>query len=342
MVLLLALALVLVSGLGLMAYASARVERVPVQGLTSAAGRMNILVVGSDSREGMTPEEQRELGTGSVGGKRTDTIFVLSVQGQKAAMLSFPRDLYVTRCDGTSGRINAAFTTADGPSCLVQTVRQFSGIDITHYLEISFLGFRDIVDAVGGVNIYLEQPISDASAHIDLPAGCNHLDGRDALGFVRVRKIDDDLGRISRQQYFLRQLARAAASPSTVVNPVRLFGTAGAVADALIADEDFGPVDMVRLGLGARGIAGGSLPSFTVPATPQTIGGAAVLVPNDAEASPLFASFRDGSVFVDPPQQPDEGRGQSAAIGGLQLGAIGWDGLLAQDAEPAPDPAADC
>ncbi len=341
MVLVLALVLLLVSGLGLMAYASSRIERIPVQGLTSSPGRMNILVVGSDSREGMTPEEQRELGTGSVGGKRTDTIFVLSVQGQRAAMLSFPRDLYVTRCDGSSGRINAAFTTGDGPSCLVQTIRQLSGIELTHYLEISFLGFRDIVDAVGGVNVYLEKPISDASAHIDLPAGCNHLDGRDALGFVRVRKIDDDLGRISRQQYFLQQLAKSAASPSTIANPLRLFSTAGAVADALIADEDFGPIDMVRLGLGARGIAGGSLPSYTVPATPQTIGGAAVLVPKDAEAAPLFAAFRDGSVFVNPPQQADEG--QAAAVGGLRVAALGFDALLAQESEPAqPNPAADC
>jgi LCP family protein required for cell wall assembly len=307
LVLLLVVGLVLGSGVALAAYASSRIDRVPVEGLSSAGTRMNILVVGSDSREGLTPEEQAELATGYFAGARTDTIFVLSVQGQRAAMLSFPRDLYVTRCDGSQGRINAAFVQSDGRSCLTRTVAQVSGLDITHYLEVSFLGFRDIVDAVGGVDVELEAPINDAAAGIDLPAGPQRLDGRDALGFVRVRKIDDDLGRIARQQYFLQQLGKEALSPSTVLNPLRLFRTTGAVGESLLADERFGPIDFLRLGLAGRGLAGGGLPTFTVPASPASIGGAAVLVPDDAEAAALYASFRDGSVFTAPPQEPDQG-----------------------------------
>jgi LCP family protein required for cell wall assembly len=306
LVLLLGIVLVLVGGMGLAAYASAKIERVPVEGLGSAGARMNILVVGSDSREGLTEEQQAELATGFFEGARTDTIFVLSVQGQNAAMLSFPRDLYVTRCDGSQGRINAAYVIGDGRSCLTQTVAQVSGLEITHYLEVSFLGFRDIVDAVGGVEVDLEAPINDAAAGIDLPAGPQTLDGRNALGFVRVRKIDDDLGRIARQQYFLQQLARGVASPSTVANPVRLVRTTGAVGESLLADERFGPIDFIRLGLAGRGLAGGGLPTFTVPATPQTIGGAAVLVPVEGEANALYASFRDGSVFDAPPIDPDQ------------------------------------
>jgi LCP family protein required for cell wall assembly len=303
--LLVPLVLLLAGGLALTAYATARIDRVAVDGLGSAGATMNILVVGSDSREGLTDEEILEMGTGRVEGKRTDTIFVLSVRGTRAAMLSFPRDLYVTRCDGSQGRINSAFLAGDGESCLTQTVANLSGLPITHYLEVSFLGFRDIVDAIGGVTVELEAPIRDAAAAIDVPAGTVELDGRDALAFVRVRGIDDDLGRIGRQQYFLQRLARSAASPSTVANPVRLVRTTGAIGDALLADEGLGPIDLLRLGVAGRGMAGGSLPTFIVPATPQTIGGAAVLVPQDGPAAELFASFRDGSVFAAPPQEPE-------------------------------------
>jgi hypothetical protein len=90
----------------------------------------------------------------------------------------------------------------------------------------------------------------DVAAAVDLPAGTHQLDGATALGFVRARSIDDDLGRIGRQQYFLQQLAREAASPTTVLNPLRLVSTTGAVGDSLIADEGFGPIDMLRLGSG--------------------------------------------------------------------------------------------
>jgi LCP family protein required for cell wall assembly len=329
LVLLLAVALVALSGVGALAYATVRIDRVPVDGLRSAGAQMNILVVGSDSRDGLSAEELQRLGTEAVAGKRTDTIFLLSVRGQRAAMLSFPRDLYVTRCDGSQGRINAAFQATDGPSCLVQTVSQLSGLPVTHYLEINFLGFRDIVDAVGGVDVVLDTPITDLAAGVDLPAGCNSLDGSAALGFVRARSIDDDLGRIGRQQYFLQQLARRAAAPATVLNPLRLFPAAGAVGGSLIADRGFGPVDFVRLGLGGRGLAAGGLPTLTVPATPRSVGGAAVLVVQDGPAAAVFDSFRSGAVFDQPGDQPAP---QAAA--GLTLGAVGFPALLAQS--PAP------
>jgi LCP family protein required for cell wall assembly len=131
----------------------------------------------------------------------------MTIQGGRTALLAFPRDLLVTRCDGSTGRINVA-EAIGGPSCLVQTVRELSGIDVQHYLRVTFGGFVDVVDAVGGVELCLEEPIDDRDAGIDLPAGCQVLEGPDALGYVRVRKIDDDLGRIQRQQRFLQALAR--------------------------------------------------------------------------------------------------------------------------------------
>jgi LCP family protein required for cell wall assembly len=292
--------------LALAAYASSQVDRRPVDNLGSAPSflQMNVLVVGSDSRDGLTEEEIREFSTGRAAGGRADSIMILSVRGTQAAMLSIPRDLYVTRCDGSEGRVNAAFGIGDGPSCLVDSVSQQTGIPVTHYLELNMGSFVRLVDAVGTVEVCIDEPMRDESAAIDLAAGCHDLDRGEALGFVRARKIDDDFGRQGRQQYFVQQLAKEIASPSTALNPLRLFETARSGGRALTADERFGTFDFIRFAIGARGI--GSAPSYKVPADPQTVGGAAMLVQRDGEAEPIYASFRDGSVFRDPPEQDED------------------------------------
>ena len=283
-------------GTALLLSTSARITRLPVDGLAADAPAMNVLLVGTDSRQGLTDEELLALGTEAVGGQRTDTLLLLSVSGGRSAMLSFPRDLWVERCDGTNARINTAHATG-GPSCLVSTVKKTTGIPITHYAEVNFVGFLRMVDAVGGVSLYLSEPMVDRYAGVDLPAGCVTLDGRKALGFVRARHVDSDLGRIARQQRFLKELAAEIAQPSTLLNVPKLFRTARAGASALSADEDLGPIELLKLARGARGMAGGGIASYTVPAVGARKGGAAVLVP-DAEASAdLFAAFATGKVL---------------------------------------------
>lgn len=295
-----------VAGTGaiLAVYTSMQINHVEVDGLGSADGRMNVLVVGNDSRQGLTDEELLELGTEAVDGDRTDTIFLLSISGGRAAMLSLPRDLYVTRCDGTQGRINAAYALG-GPTCMAQTVTQLSGIPVTHYAEVNFLGFIKIVDAVGGVTLFFDEPFVDRPAGIDLPAGCQRLDGSQAIGFVRARTIDGDLGRIARQQRFIAELADEVTQPSTLLNPVRLFATAGSAGRALTASENLGLVDLLRLARAGRGFAGDGLATYTVPAGGARIGGAAVLVPDERAADALFAQFRDGSI-LDPAPAPED------------------------------------
>lgn len=278
-------------------HANGQIARTEVEGLAAGSGPQHILVTGSDSRADLTPQQRRELTAGEVAGERTDTIFVLTVDGGRVGMLAFPRDLYVTRCDGTQGRINSAVQLA-GPGCLVRTVTDLSGLPISHYLAVDFLGFRDIVDAVGGVELCLERPIEDPFAGVDLPAGCQTLDGRQALGYVRVRRIDSDLERIKRQQQFLRALAAEIATPGVVLNPPRLYGLAGAVGGAVTADPGFGTVDLLRLARALRGVSSGGAVTATVPAAPARVGGAAVLRPVEADAQALFASFRDGSVLA--------------------------------------------
>lgn len=288
-------------------YANTRMTRTDVEGLGAGGGPLQVLVIGSDSREDLTEEQRRELHTGSAPGTRTDTIMLLTIEGGRVATLAFPRDLLVTRCDGTRGRINTAVGIG-GEGCLVQTITDLTGITIDHFVSVDFLGFRDIVDAVGGVELCLEEPIADEDAGIDLPAGCQVLDGRQALGYVRVRKIDSDLERIERQQRFLRALAGEVVSPVTVVDPFRLYRTAGRVGGALTTDSGMGPLDLGRLGWGMWGMAGGDAVTETVPAEPATVGGAAVLRPSDDEAAALFARFGDGSILdqAGAPLPPDE------------------------------------
>lgn len=279
----------------------AQIPRTDVDGLTGSGSPMHVLVIGSDSREGLSPEEQVELSTGrsdTIGGERTDTIFVMSIDGGDVAMLAFPRDLWVTRCDGSTGRINVAYSLG-GETCLADTVRALSGIEIQHTMTVTFGGFREVVDAVDGVQVCLDEAIEDDDAGISLPSGCQRLDGAEALGFVRVRKIDDDLMRIQRQQQFVRALAAQVAQPSTLLNPLRLWRLARESGDAISVDAGFGIFSAARLGFGARGLASGDLVAHTVPSKPHTTdSGAQVLLPVEPDAQSLFAQFRNGSVFA--------------------------------------------
>jgi LCP family protein required for cell wall assembly len=291
------LVVILVAVLALALFASSRIPRQPVDGLAGSGSPMHVLVTGSDSREGLSREQQNELTIGrDEGTERTDTIFLMTIDGGQVGLLAFPRDLWVRRCDGTTGRINVAVQIG-GPSCLVQTVRDLSGIDVQHHVQVTFGGFRDVVDAVDGVEVCLDEPIADRDAGIDLPSGCQRLDGVDALGYVRVRKIDNDLQRIQRQQQFVRALAGEIAQPATLLNPARMLRLSNDVGGALTVDDGMGIVPLLRLTRGARGLAGGATVTETVPSTVGAAGDAQVLFVDEAAAAPVFAAFADGSVF---------------------------------------------
>ncbi len=302
------LAIPIVWGVAVASHASASMDREDVTGLSEQTGsRMNVLVTGSDSREDLTDEERQQLRTGTADGERTDTIMVLSVDGSTAELLAFPRDLWVQRCDGSTGRINASVAHG-GTGCLVDTIEALSGIPIHHTLAVDFGGFRDLVDAVGGVDICTDKEMVDPKAGLDLPAGCHTMDGVTALGFVRTRQLDNDLFRIQRQQEFIGALAGAILTPQTVVNPLTTWKVAGAAGATLTADTGLGPLDMARLARGGRGLAGG-LDAQTVPGTPVTQNGAAVLEPDLAAAEALFAPLRSDapadSAAPDQDEQPE-------------------------------------
>jgi LCP family protein required for cell wall assembly len=295
--------LVLVALVGLAALGPRLLPSETVAGL--APGRtpprsepLHVLIIGSDSRADLTPEERTELSTGSVAGERADTIMLLTVFGEHAGLLSFPRDLSVERCDGTVGRINAALAIG-GPACLVETVHTLSGIRAHHHVAVTFGGFRDVVDAVGGVELCLDAPIRDRAAGIDLPAGCQVLDGADALGYVRVRKIDSDFARMERQQAFLRALAGELADPALIARPWRIPSVVGGFSQAVTVDDGLGRAAMTRLASGMRSLASGEAVTATVPSDGFTApSGAMLLRVRDEEAAVLFAGFADGSALT--------------------------------------------
>lgn len=242
----LTLVVLLVASIGGVVYLDTKLNR--VDALADYPGRIadtpgtNWLLVGSDSRAGLTPEQERQLSTGGdEGGKRTDTIMLVHIPKSGAAtMVSIPRDSYVNIPGIGRGKINAAFAQEDGEQLLVQTVEEATGLRIDHYAEIGFGGFAGIVDALGGVDMCVPYPIDDPLAGINLQEGCQELTGPEALGFVRSRATAmADLDRMNNQRAFMSALLEKATSPTTLVNPLRLWPMMTKTANSLqVADGD--------------------------------------------------------------------------------------------------------
>ena len=258
------------------------------------------LLVGSDSRTDLTPEQQAELATGGdLGNSRTDTILLVHLpglgSGTPATMVSIPRDSYVPIPGYDSDKINAAFSLG-GAQLLTQTVEEATGLRIDHYAEIGFAGFAGLVDAVGGVTVCPTEPISDPLAGIELPAGCQHIDGRAALGFVRSRATPRaDLDRMANQRQFMSTLVHRAVSPSVLLNPLRWYPMAHAAADTLTVDDGDHIWDLARLGWALRGDSG-SLTTITVPIGEFSDNGSGSIVVWDSSAAQqLFSALASDS-----------------------------------------------
>lgn len=202
-----------------------------------AGDSLNILLVGSDSRAGLT-EKQTEalhLGQGTYG-INTDTMMIIHIGKDTShiTVVGLPRDSLVTipECrDITTGkidpehqdRINSAFGEGGG-TCMVKTVEKATNIHIDHYVEVSFTAFLGMVSAVGGVPVCLSAPLKDDPRYtsLNLPAGRSVLNGTMALNFVRSRHVDDDFGRIRRQQQFISSMLHKAMSLGVLLNPLKL------------------------------------------------------------------------------------------------------------------------
>ncbi len=266
----------------------------------------NYLLVGSDARGGVDPgsEDFDVIGDeGEVGGRRSDTIMVLRQERNGgAALMSLPRDLWIEIAGtGKSQRINAAYNTESGGGAerLAATVSQSLGIPIHHYVEVDFVGFKEIIDRLGGVEVCVGHPARDEKSGLKLDQGCQVLDGVMALAYARSRTYEEwngsdwvidpraDLGRIERQQLFMRAavdgaLRKFRSSP---------FGS-GDMIDAVIGSVRIDErLDPIKAGDALRSAAEEGLRTYALPVRDDTVGDAAVLRLADG-ADSVLAYFR--------------------------------------------------
>ena len=265
----------------------------------------NFLLVGVDSAADLASDDPVRAGRGDVGGLRSDTMMVLHVEPgtDRASLLSLPRDLWVPIASGGRQRINSAIQQG-GPANLVDTIEQYFGIPIHHYLQVDFAGFRDLVDVIGGVNLYFDTPVRDRRSLLDIPEpGCITLGPDQALAYVRSRHyqayVDGrwrsdpsaDLGRISRQQDFIVRALRRAVDQG-VRNPVTLDRLVNAGLDTVTVDDRLTADDIITLGRAFRSFDPAALELYTLPVRSGNVGGASILRLIDAEAQPILDVFR--------------------------------------------------
>lgn len=205
------------------------------------------LLVGSDSRENLTKDEKRKLGTGDAAGKRTDTIMLLHTGSGPNLLLSIPRDSIVPIPGHGTTKINAAYAYG-GPKLLIQTLEQNTGVRIDDFIELGFGGFVNTIDAVGGVEICPTKAMKDRRANLKIEKGCQDVDGITALGYARSRHTSalGDIDRARHQREVVSAIGAKVKSPWTVINPLRYYRVADGAASSLTISEGTGPIALMR------------------------------------------------------------------------------------------------
>ncbi|THA24624.1 LytR family transcriptional regulator [Streptomyces sp. RKND-216] len=301
---------VLAAGLGGYAWADHRLDQavdLGAYGPRPPAGEgTTYLIVGSDSRGGLSAQERADLHAGGGGGRRADVMILLHTGSAGTTMVSLPRDSWVTvpahtrpetgkHVPAGGDKLNAAFSHG-GPELLLRTVEHNTGLRVDHYAEIGFGGFVDVVDSLGGVRMCLRRDIRDEKSGADLRKGCQDLDGADALAFVRQRHQEarGDLGRTRNQQRLLAALAHQAARPDSLLDPAESYGALSAGLDALVVDRGMSLRDLAAMARAVRDVAGGDGRRMNVPVSgvgvPTSKGSAVTW--DRSEASRLFRLLR--------------------------------------------------
>ena len=328
-----------------------------------AEGDLNILLVGSDSRAGLTASQQNALHVGHDPGQRSDTMILLHIPrgGGKAILISLPRDSYVTipahrdasgrMVPAAHNKLNAAYSIG-GPQLTVATIEQNTHVRIDHYVEINFLGFVKMVNALGGVTVCTPTRIYDpvrydpatggkVGSGLQLPAGKSHVNGAVALEYVRAREFDPsaDIGRIQRQQKFMAAMMQKAESTGTLLDPFKLVSFLNAVTGSLKTDPSFGASQIIRLAKKLHSMSPSHVELLTVPLATSNgralIGGsyASVVEWDPVLAPQLFADLTNDR----PIDAGDQGKSAKvtippSSIAVSVLNAAGTQGLAGQTA----------
>jgi LCP family protein required for cell wall assembly len=321
---------------------------------------LNLLLMGSDSREGMG-NRGYGLDAGR-GGQRSDTTILLHISADRSSAMavSIPRDTYVLQpgcaADGQTwvyDKFNNAFDKG-GPACTTELVQNMTGVPIHHVAVVDFAGFKQVIDALGGVEVCLNQAIYDRDSKLDLPAGTTVVDGEAALSFVRARKaIGDgsDIGRIKRQQLFLSSAIRKATATELLLNPVKLFQILDISTQALTVDQGLNDLGEMRdLVESVRAIDPADITFVTMPFT--YIDGGNVDV-DQMKADEIWDAIKDDAPWPTPVSQAPDGeeltvppedvsvrvvnasgqRGQ-AEKAALQLRSAGFDVIVSDETAP--------
>jgi LCP family protein required for cell wall assembly len=226
------------------------------------------LLVGSDSRRGLTKEEQKELATGgdSGGRGRTDTIMLLHTGSGPSILMSIPRDSLVPIVGYGTTKINAAYAFG-GPKLLVKTIEKNTGIRIDDYVEVGFGGLVKVVDSLGGVEICPKEDLKDKDSGLDVKKGCQTADGKTALAYSRNRHsyTTQDIQRVQSQREVLGSIASKAKSPWTVLNPIRYQRVASGASGSLQIGENVGPISLAKFAFALSGAMSGKGLNCTVP-----------------------------------------------------------------------------
>jgi LCP family protein required for cell wall assembly len=270
----------------------------------------NVLLVGTDGRERITPRERRRYRLGGAPCHCTDTMMIvhISQDRRRAGVVSLPRDSYATtpphtdrttreRHRGHPLKLNAAYAEG-GPRLTVRTVERMTRVRIDHYLEVDFTSFMKTVDVLGGVEMCTTTSLRDGYTGLDLPAGTHRLMGGQALQYVRSRHVDgaSDLSRMRRQQRFVAALMDRATSSGVLLNPVKFREVTRVVLGSVRADKGFGTHELLDLGRAVRGLSPSSSEFATVPIARMAYvvkGVGSTLKWDTAKAERLFRALRD-------------------------------------------------
>ena len=294
--------------IGFIYFVDSKIDKIPDEDLPSLeaelddTGIRNILIVGSDSREGLDDLDN----FGEFHGSRTDVIMVAHIiPDEGAQLLSLPRDLKMEIPGHGTNRINAAFVFG-GPDLLVQTIQNNLAIPIHHYVEINFVGFQNVIDALGGITKTFDNPARDAKSGLDVEAGTINMDGETALQYARSRQYQElvdgswttlngsDIGRTHRQQEVLLLMFDKATSKSAAFN---LPSFAATFAEQIRADAGFSVNVMVELGRAALSLSSADIETLTLPVKGSREDGRAYVVPIEPEAAAIIDAFIAGEPF---------------------------------------------
>src|SRR5690349_717952 len=291
----------------LASYANGAVGRIFAGTAGGLNGPLNIVLAGVDLRTGLTPAQQRVLHVGDVPSSNSDTLMLIHISGDRSSVtvVSLPRDSWVFIPGHGMNKINAAFGLG-GPRLTVATVERATGLTVNDFIEVNFLGFVKVIDALGGVNICLPQPVDDSYSGLHLSAGLHHVNGVTALKYARDRHsfAASDLARITDQQSLVASLLQEAVSSGTLANPLRLSRFLAVVPGVIKVDQN---LDLTGLADQLRGITPAEVRFLTVPLANTnyvTPTGESAVLWNTAAAGRLFGALQADQPIGSRPAAP--------------------------------------